>query len=219
MTTKAQHRIESIEELTARYGPPPERSLLKEIAALTPEYRRFLEAAPFFALTTVGPEGTDCSPRGDAAPAVHVVDETCVHIPDRRGNNRIDCLRNIVRDGRVSLLFLVPGVTECLRINGRAHLTVDPDLLAAYAVQGREPATVIEVAIEAVYFQCARAIKRARLWAPDGHADPADLPTAGRMSQAAIDHRRQVLDQEIDDSFDPDAYDAELAERQASTLY
>ena len=213
-----EHRIASIDDLEARFGQPPERSLLKEIPALTAAYRRFIDLAPFYALTTVGPEGTDCSPRGDAAPAVHVVDDRTLHLPDRRGNNRIDSLRNIVRDGRVSLLLLVPGATECMRVNGMATLTADPELLSAYAVAGNEPNLVIEVVIGSVYFQCARALKRSRLWDPDVRVDPADVPTAGTMSQSAIDHRR-AAGQRIETSFDPDAYDAELAARQAATLY
>lgn len=200
--------VDSIEELEALYGTPPEGSLLKEISHLTAEYRRWLEAAPFFALATIGPEGMDCSPRGDAGAAVTIVDDRTLHVADRRGNNRLDSLRNIVRDGRIAMLFLLPGVTECLRVNGSARLTADPELRSRYAVDGKEPATVIVVTIETVYFQCARAVKRSRLWDPDARVDPATVPTAGQMTRGA-----RAPD------FDAESYDAALAERQARTLW
>lgn len=202
-------QISSIAELEALYNPAPViHSLSKEADHINDTYRRFIEASPFFALATIGPEGMDCSPRGDAGSAVIVVDPTTVHIPDRRGNNRLDSLRNIVSDGRVALLFLVPGVGECLRINGTAVLHAAPDLCDRYAVDGKPPRSVIEVTVEAVYFQCARAIKRSELWNPESHVDPASVPSAGQMTKAAGDG-----------SFDAETYDDELADRQAKTLY
>ncbi|MGI9595826.1 MAG: pyridoxamine 5'-phosphate oxidase family protein [Acidimicrobiales bacterium] len=201
--------VASIEQLEALYDQPPvEHSISKVLDRLNPEYRRVIEASPFFALATVGPEGMDCSPRGDRASAVHIVDDATVHIPDRRGNNRLDSLRNIVVDGRLALLFLVPGVSECLRINGNATLSADVGLRTRYRVGGNEPKSVIVVTVGSVYFQCARAIRRSELWNPARHVDPATVPTAGQMTKAASTG-----------NFDAETYDAELADRQAKTLY
>ena len=150
----------------------------------------------------------DCSPRGDAQQAAFVVDERTLHVPDRRGNNRMDTLRNIVRDGRVAMLFLIPGVSECLRVNGTATLTADAELRSRYAMDGKEPATVIVVSIQSVYFQCARAVKRSQLWMPDAWIDPTSVPTAGQMTKGA-----RAPD------FDAVAYDDALQERQARTLW
>ena len=200
-------RIATTDELEQLYGQPAERSLIKETPTITAEYRRLIEAAPFLAIASVGPEGMDCSPRGDGPGFVAVLDERTLAIPDRRGNNRIDTLRNIVRDDRVALLFLIPGLNETLRVNGRAHISVDPDLLSRFAVQEREPKSVIVVAIETMYFQCARALKRAGLWDPSVQVDPATLPSAGQLVKS------------VAASFDADTYDAELQDRQARTLY
>ena len=200
--------IDTIAELEALYGTPPEGSLLKEIGRLTPEYVRWLTSSPFFALATIGPEGMDCSPRGDAGQGAFVVDDTTLHIPDRRGNNRLDSLRNIVSDGRVALLFLIPGVRECLRINGSAVLTDDEALRGRYAVEGKPPATVIVVTIESVYFQCARAVTRSGLWDASTWIDPSSVPTAGQMTKGARAPE-----------FDAEAYDEALRERQARTLW
>src|SRR5262249_10523276 len=140
-------------------------SLLKEVQRLTPEYRRWIEAAPFLALATIGPAGLDCSPRGDpAGELLHILDSKTLVIPDRRGNNRLDTLRNIVADPRVALLFLIPGADETLRVNGRAVISTDPALITRFTRNGKPPATVLIVTIESVYFQCARALKRAQLW-------------------------------------------------------
>ena len=150
-----------------------------------------IAASPFVAVATAGPEGLDCSPRGDAAGFVHVVDERTLHMPDRRGNNRVDTLRNIVRDGRIGLLFLIPGSGTTLRLDGRAVVTTDPALRATYAMEGKAPRSVVVITVDSVYFQCARAIKRADLWNAERHVDPTTLPTAGqilaRTSRGAID--------------------------------
>lgn len=175
------HLVTSVEALAALYGAPVEASLAKEIDHVNPHYRALVEAAPFFALATSGPEGLDCSPRGDAPGFVRVADAKTVLIPDRRGNNRIDSLRNIVRDPRVALLFLIPGVGETLRINGRAEISVDPELLASFAVDGKAPRSVIVVRVERVYFQCARAILRAKLWDPARRVERASLPSTGTI--------------------------------------
>lgn len=174
--------IETLEDLHAHYGVPGAASLRKEAARLTPEYRRIVEAAPFLALATAGPEGLDCTPRGDRpGQLVRVLDETTLALPDRRGNDRIDSLRNIVRDPRVALMFLVPGSGNALRLNGTARLTDDAALRESFSMEGKAPRTVAIIHVEVVYFQCARATLRARLWEP--HAAP-DLPTPGRILAA-----------------------------------
>jgi PPOX class probable FMN-dependent enzyme len=174
-------RIDTIEALEALYGTPNLASTAKVTDRLTPDYRRLIEASPFLVLATAGPEGLDASPRGDAHGLVRIADERTLLLPDRRGNNRIDSLRNIVRDPRVGLLFLIPGSGTTLRVNGRAHLSADPALLASFAVEGAAPRSVIVVAIEEIYFQCARAVIRAGLWDAERHAAPGDLPTPGSI--------------------------------------
>lgn len=200
--------IRTIEELEALYGQPGETSTVKEADRITPSYRALIEASPFAALATAGPEGLDCSPRGDAGCAVRIVDERTVMMPDRRGNNRCDSLRNIVRDPRVALLFLIPGFGTTMRLYGKAHLSIDPELLASFAVQGQAPRSVIVIQVEKVYFQCARAVVRSELWNPERHVDPASLPTPGdilaEMSQARVGGR---------------AYDEEWPERAARTMW
>ncbi|RAI44903.1 pyridoxamine 5'-phosphate oxidase family protein [Rhodoplanes roseus] len=173
--------ITSFAELEALYGRPDETSTAKEIDRITPQYRVLIERSPFVVLATAGPEGLDCSPRGDRGQVVRVSDERTLLLPDRRGNNRADSLRNIVRDPRVGLLFMIPGFGNTLRVNGSAHLTTDADLLGSFAVDGKAPRCVIVVAVEAVFFQCARAIVRSALWDPALHADPAALPTPGQI--------------------------------------
>ena len=178
------HRITSIDELEAIYGLPSGAAVFKEIDHVNAQYRAFIEAAPFFVLATVGPEGLDCSPRGDAPGFVRVADERTLLIPDRRGNNRIDSLRNIVRDPRVSLLFLVPGVGETFRVIGRASLSTDPALLDTFVFAGKTPRAVIVVAVERVYYQCSKAIMRSKLWDASRHVDRASLPSNGTILAA-----------------------------------
>src|SRR5437764_8763912 len=158
--------ITTIDQLQAIYGEPGEASIVKEIDHTTPHYRALIQVSPFAVLATSGPEGLDCSPRGDAAPVVHVRDDRTLLMPDRRGNNRVDSLRNILRDPRVALLFMIPGLGQTLRVNGQAHLSIDPDLLASFAVEAKPPRCIVVIAVEAVYFQCARAIVRSDLWNP-----------------------------------------------------
>lgn len=201
------HRIDTIEELESLYRAPARQALAKETPRINAVYRRLIEASPFLALASVGPEGIDCTPRGDGPGFVRILDDRTVAIPDRRGNNRLDTLRNIVRDPRVALLFLIPGLNETVRINGRAYVSCAPDLLEGFDVQGKRPTTAIVVHIDTMYFQCARALKRARLWDPTIMQDPADLPTAGQLTKS------------VDAGFDATSYDAALQERQARTLY
>jgi uncharacterized protein len=207
------HAITSIGDLEALYGEPVLGAVLKELPMINDAYRALIEASPFCVLATSGPEGLDASPRGDLRGLIRVVDDRTMLMPDRRGNQRIDSLRNVVRDGRVALLFLIPGVGETVRVNGRATLTTDPALRASFAVDGQEPKVILRIAVEAVYFQCARAIIRSQLWNPAHHVDRTFLPSTGTLTVAARDHRGRT------DAFDAVAYDAGLAERQAKTLY
>jgi PPOX class probable FMN-dependent enzyme len=179
----------TIAQLEAIYGLPNEASTVKEVDHITPHYRTFIELSPFATLATSGPEGLDCSPRGDVPGFVRVHDERTLMLPDRRGNNRVDSLRNIVRDPRVALLFLIPGAGNTLRVNGHAHLTTDADVLASFAVNGKSPRSVIVIAVQAAYFQCARAIVRSDLWNPENHVSADALPSAGKIL-AALSHDR-----------------------------
>lgn len=187
---------------------PSAASLVKVADHVHPLYRRFIEASPFAVLATVGEAGLDTSPRGDAPGFVHVADERTLLLPDRRGNQRIDSLRNIARDSRVALLFLVPGTGEALRVNGRARISALPALCEAFAVDGKAPASVLVVEVASVFFQCARAIQRSALWDPARHVAAGTLPTPGQILQALSA-----------EPFDGGAYDAALPARQASTLY
>jgi PPOX class probable FMN-dependent enzyme len=200
--------ITSVEQLETLYGLPGEPSLVKETDHITSQYRQFIEAAPFVALATVGPEGLDCSPRGDQRGFLRIHDAQTLMLPDRRGNNRIDSLRNVVRDPRVALLFLIPGSSSTLRVNGRAQLSAEPVLLESFAVEGKPPRTVMVITIEAIYFQCARAIVRSDLWNPEKHVDPKSLPAPG-----------QILAAMSEDRVGGEAYDKEWPERARKTLW
>jgi PPOX class probable FMN-dependent enzyme len=173
--------IATIEQLEAIYGQPNDASTVKVADRVTPQYRVLIDKSPFAALATCGPEGLDCSPRGDLAGFVRVHDEKTLMMPDRRGNNRVDSLRNIVRDPRVALLFLIPGAGSTLRVNGRAQVSVDAELLASFRMEGKAPRTVIVMTVDEIYFQCARAIVRSELWNPARHVDPKSLPTPGQI--------------------------------------
>jgi len=173
--------ITTFEQLEAVYGLPLETATVKEVHRLTPLYRAYVEASPFVLLATSGPEGLDCSPRGDRPGFVRVVDLKTLLMPDRRGNNRVDSLRNIVRDPRVALLFMVPGSGNTLRVIGRAEIRTDDALLASFTVEDKPPRSVLKITIQAAYFQCSRAIVRSELWNPEKHVDPASLPTPGQM--------------------------------------
>ena len=200
--------ITTLSELEAVYGEINKGSLVKETDRVVPEYQAFIEAAPFVALATRGPEGLDCSPRGDGPGFVRVRDEKTLLLPDRRGNNRIDSLRNIVRDPSVALLFLIPGIGETLRVNGHATISIDPDLLESFAIDRKAPKSVIAIMVEAVYFQCARAILRSELWNPQKHVARGSLPSAGQILAALSNNQ-----------VGGEAYDKELPERQRTTLY
>jgi hypothetical protein len=202
------HRITTQEQLDALYGTPAEAAIAKEVDYIHDHYRAFIDKAPFVVIATVGPEGLDCSPRGDPAGFVRVPDPRTVLIPDRRGNNRIDTLRNLVRDPRISLLFLIPGVGETLRINGRAEISMDPDLCASFAERGKVPRTVLAVKVERVYFQCPKALVRSRLWSADAQIARSELPSTGEILQTLTKG-----------SFDGTAYDAAYPKRLEETIY
>ena len=182
--------IETIEQLEGLYGLPGETSTVKEVAHVTPHYRAFIDASPFAVLATCAPEGLDCSPRGDLPGFVRVSDDgRTLVMPDRHGNNRADSLRNIVRDGRVALLFMIPGHGNTLRVNGRAHVSIEPGLLASFDVEGKTPRRAGVIDVEAAYFQCARALVRSDLWNPAKHVHADQLPTPGQILAALTDNR------------------------------
>ena len=200
--------VTSVEALEALYGTVNRNSLDKETTSLTPEYRRWIESAPFFAIASAGPGGLDCSPRGDVPGQLfRILDDRTLAVPDRRGNNRLDTLRNILSDPRVALLFVIPGINETLRINGRATITTDPELIEGFAIGDKRPATVLLIHIDGVYFQCARALARAKLWDPQAQVGADMVPTAGQMTKGAKP------------DFDAESYDAALPARQRETLY
>jgi len=200
--------IETVEQLEAIYGAVGDASTVKVADHVTPLYRVFIEKAPFAALATIGPEGVDCSPRGDLPGFVRIHDPKTLMLPDRRGNNRVDSLRNIVRDPRVSLMFLIPGSGNATRVNGRAHLSVDPELLASFKVEGKAPRSVMVMNVDEIYFQCARAIVRSDLWNPDKRVDPKTLPTPG-----------QILAEMSENKVGGAEYDRIWPERAAATMW
>ena len=200
--------VTSEAQLDAIYGQPAGPAVIKEIDHISEHYRRFIETSPFVILATAGPEGLDCTPRGDPAGFVHVLDDKTLLIPDRRGNNRIDSLRNIVRDDRVAVLFLIPGVGETLRVNGRAAISVAPELIGRFPFRGTLPRSVIVVTAESVYFQCPKAIVRSELWNPEKHISRKDLPSTGR-----------ILEDVTTGMIDGEQYDRDYPERLRTTIY
>ncbi|TDT14477.1 hypothetical protein BDK89_0032 [Ilumatobacter fluminis] len=197
--------VRSIEQLEELY-PWREGMERKVTPTITPEQARYVEESPFVVVATVGPEGVDCSPRGDPAGFVRIVDERTLMMPDRRGNNRVDTLRNIVRDGRVALLFFVPGIGVTLRVNGTARLLTCPALRASFAMDDKVPTSIIEVAVGEVYTQCPKALVRSDLWNAE-HRTHDDVPTVGQVMAGIVD------------TFDGDAYDAGYPEHMARTIY
>lgn len=200
--------VSDIAALEAIYGKPAAASLRKEVAYIHPHYRKFIEAAPFALLATSGLDGLDVSPRGDPAGFVRVHDEFTLLLPDRRGNKRIDSLRNVLHDSRVSLIFLIPGIGETLRVNGTASIQVDPGLLSTFSIDGKPPLSVLVVKVNAVFFQCSRAILRSQLWDPSKHRDRGDLPSLGTIVGDLSSHE-----------IDGQKYDADLPLRLSTTLY
>ena len=175
------HLVTDAAALRTLYGEPSEGAIAKEVDYVHPHYRAMIEASPFMVMATSGPDGLDVSPRGDPPGFVVVEDEKTLLIPDRRGNNRTDSLGNLVADPRIALLFLIPGVGETLRVNGRAEISVDPDLLERFLAQGKLPRSVIVVHVERVYFQCPKALVRSDLWNPAKHVERRSLPSSGTI--------------------------------------
>ncbi len=200
--------ITTVQALEALYGPVARPSYVKEVDHVHAAYRPFIELAPFVVLASSGAGGLDVSPRGDQTSVVHIEDSKTLYLPDRRGNNRIDTMRNIIEDPRVALLFMVPGVGETLRVNGTAHISVQPELLSRFEVNGQLPKSVLRIDVTSVYFQCSRAIIRAGLWDGSRHVQRSALPSAGQILKA-------LSEAEIDG----EAYDKALPGRIADTLY
>ncbi len=173
--------LEALDEIYPR-SPSP-RSLWKEVDHIDDYYRRFIEASPFVLLATSGDKGIDCSPRGDPAGFVRVVDEKHLQIPDRRGNNRLDTLRNLIADPRIGLFFLVPNAGETLRISGRAEILVDEALCASFSIRDKPASSVLSVQVDKAYYQCQKAIVRSRLWDPTSHPARDAVPTAGQLAE------------------------------------
>jgi len=217
LLTKADmtaHAITSLDQLAALYpNPVAPASIHKEIDHVDANYAALIAASPFFVLATSGPEGLDCSPRGDQPGFVTVRDAKTLLIPDRKGNNRLDSLKNILFDPRIGMLFLIPGYGETLRVNGVATLSDDPELCGRFAMAGKLPACVIVVTVESVYFQCSRAIVRAELWNAARHVDKPSVPSAGTILRD-ITARHAAIE-----TFDGEAYDKALPERVRATLY
>lgn len=199
--------ITTIAELEALYSPVNPTAVLKEIDHINPHYARFIETSPFVVLATAGPEGLDCSPRGDPAGFVRIQDPKTLLIPDRKGNNRVDSLHNIVRDPRVALLFLIPGIGNTMRVNGRAAISTDPELCASFAMRGNPATSVIIITVERVYPQCPKALMRSKLWDPAVQIPRNALPSVGEMMEA------------IDPAFDGKAYEEAYPARVERTIY
>jgi uncharacterized protein len=200
--------VSTIDQLESIYGETGLSSTAKIADHVTPHYRVMIEKSPFAALATCGPEGLDCSPRGDLAGFVRIHDQKTLMMPDRRGNNRIDSLRNIVRDPRIGLLFLIPGSGSTLRVNGRGQISVDRDLLESFKMEGKAPRSVIVLTVDEIYFQCARAIVRSDLWNPAKRIDPRELPTPG-----------QILAEMSANKVGGEVYDREWPERARQTMW
>lgn len=207
-TLDPQHIIDSVAQLSALYGEVASASLKKEVDFIHPLYQSLIQASPFAVLATSGEEGLDASPRGDSPGFVQVLDEKTLLLPERRGNNRVDSLHNILTDPRVALFFMIPGVGETLRVNGRATISVEPELMARCVVKGKQPKCVLVIQVEKVFFQCARAIKRSRLWEDGTRQSTSALPSAGTILAALSDG-----------SVDAQRYDSELPGRQEDSLY
>jgi PPOX class probable FMN-dependent enzyme len=200
--------IRTLDELEALYSAPVPTSITKEIDHLTELHRAYIEASPFVLVATSGLDGVDCSPRGDPPGFVRVVDEKTLLMPDRRGNNRLDTLRNLVVDPRIGLLFLVPGVGVTLRVNGTAEISTDVELRESFAMGDKVPTTVIVVTTTSVYTQCPKALVRSHLWDPTHHRDPSELPSVG-----------DILEMITSGGFDGKAYDETYPQRVRETIY
>ena len=200
--------LTTLDQLETLYGLPQERALRKEIAFLNEDYQAMVNASPLVIVSSSGADGLDGSPRGDVPGFVRIIDERTLAIPDRPGNNRLDTLRNLIVDPRIALLFIIPGIGETLRVNGRAQISIEPELLQSFAVNGKPARSVIVVQVEAAYFHCSKAFVRSDCWNPDKHVERSTLPSAGAI------HKRLN-----DGQFDAEAYYREMPERVKATLY
>ncbi len=201
-------QITTVEQLERLYGEPRPVAVLKEVEEITPSYATLIEAAPFVAIATAGPEGLDCSPKGDPAGFIRILDNKTLAIPDRPGNNRIDGMRNLVRDPRIAVLFLIPGVGETLRVNGRAKISVDPELLQSFAMGGKQPRSVMLITVERIYFHCSKAIVRSKLWSESTKIDRASLPSTGA-----------IIAELSNGKLDAESYDRDAPARIQAELY
>ena len=202
------HLITTMEQLQSLYGEKRPTSVIKEIDHINDGYRKLIEAAPFVAVATSGPEGLDCSPKGDAPGFVRILDDKTLAIPDRPGNNRIDSFRNIMRDPRIALLFLIPGIGETLRVNGRASISIDPDLMQTFAVGGKLPRSVLIIHIQSIYFHCSKAIVRSKLWEEATKIERKSLPSTGT-----------IIAELSNGKLGGEVYDREAPERIKAQLY
>lgn len=205
-------KITSLEMLEQRYsGPVSERAIWKEIDHIDDLYRPFIEASPFLILSTHGKRGVDCSPRGDAPGFVRVVAPNCIQIPDRKGNNRLDSMRNIIDNGQVGIIFLIPNVGETIRVSGNAEILIDAELCNSFAVNEKPASSVLSVSVHKAYYQCQKALARSRLWDPETRVERSSLPSAGQMAQ----HFSTWHGQE----FDGQAYDEGYSEYMQENMY
>jgi PPOX class probable FMN-dependent enzyme len=204
----SDYLVTSLEQLEALYGERKQTTIRKEVDRLSAGYRKFIEVAPFVVVATAGPEGLDCSPKGDPAGFVRILDDRTLAIPDRLGNNRLDGYRNILRDPRVALLFLIPGIGETLRVNGHGSISVDPELMQGFVINGKLPHSVLIVHIDRVFFHCAKAVVRAKLWDDASRIDRKSLPSTGAL-----------LAELTANELGGEAYDRGLPERIKAELY
>ena len=204
-------KIKSIEELEAVYGPAVDRAKWKEIDHINKHYRQFIERSPFLILATYGANGIDCSPRGDPAGFVRVVSSRCLQLPDRRGNNRLDSMRNILTNPQVGLIFLIPGIGETIRVSGKAEILVEDELCDSFSINGKSASSVISISVDKAYFQCQKAIVRSQLWSSSEQLNRSELPSTGEMiKEFALMY---------DADFDAKHYDDSYSENMKNTIY
>ena len=203
--------IDSVEELEQIYGQAVDKALWKEIDHINEHYQQFIERSPFLILATHGERGIDCSPRGDPAGFVRVVNPHCLQIPDRKGNNRIDTLRNIVTNPAIALIFLIPNIGETIRVSGTASITVDSALCESFAINGKPASSVLSITVEKAYFQCQKAIVRSQLWSQESHIDRSELPSTGEMLKVFANAQQAA--------FDEVKYDNHYPEQMKKTIY
>lgn len=204
-------KIQSISELESVYGEPMLGTDWKEIDHINDHYRQFIEKSPFLILATQGEKGIDCSPRGDPAGFVRIVNERCIQMPDRRGNNRLDSLRNIVSNPEVGLIFLIPNIGETIRLSGNAEILVDQDLCESFALKGKPASSVLSINVDKVYFQCPKALVRSKLWDASSRVDRCELPSNGAMIK--------VFAEQNEAEFDAQKYDHDYPDRLKKTMY